>query len=73
MTKSNAIKTLRELISYKENSLEILNGKTFTTDLEEIRQGMARIAQDDKKIIEFILSELLPKKEINEKGIRASW
>lgn len=67
MTKSNAIKTIRELISYKEKFLEILNGKTFTTDLEEIRQGMARIAQDDKKILEFILSELLPKKKSMKK------
>jgi len=67
MTKSNAIKTIRELISYKEKFLEILNGKTFTTDLEEIRQGMARIAQDGKKILEFILSELLPKKKSMKK------
>jgi len=67
MTKSNTIKTIRELISYKEKFLEILNGKTFTTDLEEIRQGMARIAQDDKKILEFILSELLPKKKSMKK------
>ena len=67
MTKSDAIKLLQELISYKENSLEILNEKKFTTDLEEIRQGMARIAQDDKKILEFILSELVPKKKSMKK------
>jgi len=51
MTKSDAIKLLQELISYKENSLEILNGNKFTTDLEEISKEWQELLNMKKKFL----------------------
>ena len=62
MTKSKAIKILQDYISYKENSVRIWNESKFQTDLEEIRQGLAKLTQRDKDVLEDILSELKPKK-----------
>ncbi len=58
MTKQRAIKILKELIDYKKRCVEVMDADSFTTDLEDIRIGMVKLAQSDQETLEMILKEL---------------
>ena len=58
MTKQKAIKILKELIDYKKKSIKVMDADSFSTDLEDIRVGMIKLAQSDQEILEKILKEL---------------
>ena len=69
MTKQKAVKILKELIKYKKNCVDIMNTSTFSTDLEDVRVGMADQAQRDHETLEIILKELEPKNARKKKSL----
>lgn len=63
MTKHKAMVILREFIAYKKECIKIMSEDFLSTDLENIRQRMVRLAQSDQNTLEKILKELTTKKE----------
>lgn len=67
MSKAQAIKIILALIEHKKFCIENLNQRKFTTDIEDIRQGMVSGYQNDKELLEIILSELNRKYDSRKK------
>jgi len=62
MTKQKAIKKIKEFIKYKKFCVSVMDVDSFSTELEDVRQGMVRSAQRDTETLEMILKELETKK-----------
>jgi len=67
MTKARAIKILQEFIKHKKFCVSVMDADSFTTDLEEIRLGMVKLAQSDAETLEMILKELERKNDSKRK------
>jgi len=67
MTKQRAIKKIKEFIKYKKFCVSVMDADSFSTELEDIRQGLVKSAQKDIETFEMVLRELEIKKKLNKK------
>lgn len=62
MTKARAIKIVQEFIKHKKFCVSVMNADSVSTDLEDIRLGMVKLAESDVDTLEMVLKELQPRK-----------